>query len=102
MIIRINLVQYSSKFGNSQQQFTVTDGVCKTLYLQYSKILRKMATMKTMATVKSYENKCATNYSIITNNNWNDAHNMQLTKHDTNDDVDTLHLHFNGRVAYMH
>ena len=34
--------------------------------------------------------------------NWNDAYNMQLTKHDTNDDVDTLHLHFNGRVAYMH
>ena len=30
--------------------------------------------------------------------NWNDAYN----KHDTNDDVDTLHLHFNGRVAYMH
>ena len=30
MILRINLVQnYSSKFGNSQQQFTVTDGGCK-------------------------------------------------------------------------
>ena len=55
-----------------------------------------------MATVKSYENKCATNYSIITNNKWNDVNNnMQLTKHDTNDDVDTMHLHFNGRVAYM-
>ena len=62
-----------------------------------------MATMKTMATVNGYENKCATNYSIITNNKWNDVNNnMQLTKHDTNDDVDTLHLHFNGRVAYMH
>ena len=61
-----------------------------------------MATMKTMATVKCCENKCATNYSIIANNNWNNANNMQLTKHDTNDDVDTLHLHFNGRVAYMH
>ena len=24
---------------------------------------------------KSDENKCATNYSIITNNNWNDTHN---------------------------
>ena len=23
---------------------------------------------------ESYENKCATNYSIITNNNWNDTH----------------------------
>ena len=57
-----------------------------------------------MATVKSYENKCATNYSIITNNNWNNAYNKQLTMHNkyTNDDVDTLHLHFNGRVAYMH
>ena len=62
-----------------------------------------MATMKTMATVKCYENKCVTNYSIITNNKWNDVNNnMQLTKHDTNDDVDTLHTHFNGRVAYMH
>ena len=46
----------------------------------------------------------AMNYSI-TNNNWNDAHNnKQLTIHNkyTNDDVDTLHLHFNGRVAYVH
>ena len=73
-----------------------------SLFLQYSKILCKMATMKTMAGVNGYENKCATNYSIITNNNWNNACNMQLTKHDTNDDVDTMHLHFNGRVAYMH
>ena len=40
---------------------------------------------------KSDETKCATNYSFITNNNkWNvNTHNnMQLTKHDTNDDVD--------------
>ena len=50
---------------------------------------------------ESNENKCATNNSIITNNNWNDANNMQLTKHDTNDD-DTMHQHFNGRLAYMH
>ena len=48
-----------------------------------------MATTKTMATAKSDENKCATNYSIITNNNWNDTHNMQLNKHNTNDDVDS-------------
>ena len=40
-----------------------------------------MATTKTKATMKSYENKCATNYSIITNNNWNDTHNKQLTMH---------------------
>ena len=42
---------------------------------------------------KSDENECATNYSIITNNNkWNDTHNnMQLTMHNkyTNDDVDS-------------
>ena len=39
---------------------------------------------------ESYENKCATNYSIITNNNWSDTHNKQLTMHNkyTNDDVD--------------
>ena len=61
-----------------------------------------MATLKRMSTVKSYEDKCATNYSIITNNNWNDAYIMQFTKHDTNDDVDTMHLHSTGRVAYMH
>ena len=40
---------------------------------------------------ESYENKCATNYSIITNNNWNNTHNKQLTVHNkyTNDDVHT-------------
>ena len=39
----------------------------------------------------SYENKCATNDSIITNNKWNDTHNKQLTMHNkyTNDDVHT-------------
>ena len=38
----------------------------------------------------SDETKCETNYSIITNNKWNvNTHNnVQLTKHDTNDDVD--------------
>ena len=74
---------------------------CKHYTSKYRKWLRKFY-MKTMATGKSYENKCATNYSIITNNNWNNAYNKQLTRHDTNDDVDTLHLHFNGRVACMH
>ena len=40
---------------------------------------------------ESYETKCATNYSIITNNNWNNTHNKQLTMHNkyTNDDVHT-------------
>ena len=66
MILRINLVQdYSSKFGNNQQQLTVTDGVCKH---------------HTSKTAESYvngydenkgydersSNKCSTNYSIIT------------------------------------
>ena len=39
---------------------------------------------------ESHENKCATNYSIITNNNRNDTHNKHLTMHNkcTNDDVD--------------
>ena len=38
----------------------------------------------------SYENKCATTYSI-TNNNWNNTRNKQLTMHNkyTNDDVHT-------------
>ena len=45
-----------------------------------------------MATMKSYENKCSTNYSTITNNNWNNAYNKQLFKHDTNDDVDTTDI----------
>ena len=40
MILRINLVHYSSKFGNSQKQFTVTDGRCK----HYTSKYRKMAT----------------------------------------------------------
>ena len=36
MSLKINLVQnYSSKFGNSQQQFTVTDGGCKQ-YISHS------------------------------------------------------------------
>ena len=50
-----------------------------------------MATMKTMATVKSYENEVNENYSITIKKNWNDAHNnKQLTMHNkyTNDDVD--------------
>ena len=34
----------------------------------------------------------------IVNKNWNDAYNMQLTKHNTNDDVDAqisdvVHMH---------
>ena len=41
-----------------------------------------MATMKTMATVKSCENEVNENYSITIKKNWNDAHNnKQLTMH---------------------
>ena len=38
------------------------------------------------------------NYSIL-NKNWNDAHNMQLTKHDTNDNVDARNS--DDRVVHM-
>ena len=42
MILRINLVQnYSSKFGNSQQQFTVTDGGCKQYTSNTAKFYEK-------------------------------------------------------------
>ena len=40
MILILNLVKYRSKFGNSSQQFTVSDGVCK----HYTSKYRKMAT----------------------------------------------------------
>ena len=103
MILRINLVQYSSKFGNSQQQFTVTDGeegVNTIPPIQQNPTSKRLRWNKGYG--ESYENMCATNYSIITNNKWNDAYNKQLTKHDTTNDVDTMQLHFNGRVAYMH
>ena len=88
MIHRINLVQnYSSKFGNSQQQFTVTDGGVKS----FSPI---QPTTKNNNYNKSDETKCEINYSIITNNKWNDVNthiNMQLTMHNkyTDDDVHT-------------
>ena len=43
--------------------------------------------------------KCEINYSIK-NKNWNDAYNMQLTKHNTNDDVDARNS--DDRVVHMH
>ena len=59
----------------------------------YTSKYRKMATetlRQNNGYGESYDNKCATNYNIITNNNWNDTHNKQLTMHNkyTNDDVD--------------
>ena len=44
MILRINVLQYSSKFGNSLQQFTVTDGGCKHYTSKYRKMATVMAT----------------------------------------------------------
>ena len=65
MILRINVLHhYSSKFGYSQQQFTVTDGGCKHYTSNTAQSYVKMATMKTMATVKSYENEVNENYNI--------------------------------------
>ena len=53
--------------------------------------------MKTMSTVKNYENEVSENYSITIKKNWNDAYtNKQTTKQNTNDDVDLDDL------AYMH
>ena len=65
MILRINLVQnYSSQFGNSQQQFTVTDGCVKSIPpIQQNSL--KNGYDENKAYGNSYENKCATNYSII-------------------------------------
>ena len=93
--------QFKNSVTVNSSLLSPTGGV-NTIPPQYIKILRKMATMKTMATVKAMRTCVPRTYSIITNNNWIDAYNMQQTKHDTNDDVDTMHLHFNGRVAYMH
>ena len=49
-----------------------------------------MATTKTTITTRAVRPSVATNYSFITDNKWNvNTHNyMQLTKQDTNDDVD--------------
>ena len=61
MILRFNVLHhYSSKFGNSQQQFTVTDGGCKhfssNTAKSYVKWLRKFY-MKTMATRRAMRTK---------------------------------------------
>ena len=55
--------------------------------------------MQTGRSVQAMRTKCEINYSI-TNKNWNDACNMQLTKHNTNDDVDARNS--NDRVVHMH
>ena len=90
MILRIHLVHhYSSKFGNSQRSLlSPTGGVNTIPPIQQNPMQNGYDENKGYD--ESYENKCATNYSIITNNNWNDTHNKQLTMHNkyTNDDVD--------------
>ena len=50
-----------------------------------------------MATVYGYENKC--DELQHHKQNWNDAYNMQLTKHNTNDDVDARNS--DDRVVHM-
>ena len=72
----------------------------ETLFLQIQKNGYGNGYVKTISTVYSYENKCAMNYSIITNKNWNDAYNKQLTKHNTNDNVDARNS--DDRVVHMH
>ena len=68
MILRINLVQnYSSKFGNSQQQFTVTDGGCKHYTSNTAEFYEKWLRRETKATVKAMRTSVRQNYSIITN-----------------------------------
>ena len=44
MILRINVLQYSSKFGNSRRQSTVTDGGCKHYTSNTAKSTLKIAT----------------------------------------------------------
>ena len=54
--------------------------------------------------MKSDENKCAMNYNIITNNNWIDTHNMQITMRNkcTHDDVHNQRLRGAYRAMSVH
>ena len=87
MSLKINLVQkYSSQFGNSQQQFTVTDENCKhfTSCKHYTSKYRKW--LRNQHENNGYGISAlrtnAMNYSITIKKNWNDAHNnKQLTMH---------------------
>ena len=85
------LKRYTPSWREVQEKKTREDPTCvNNISPMQQHFLWKMTTTKTKPTMKSDENKCASNYSIITNNMWNvNTHNnMQLTKHDTNDDVD--------------
>ena len=86
MILRINVLQYSSKFDNSQRSLLSPTGLRKSY-------------VKTMATVYTAVRTNEMNYSI-TNKDWNDAYNKQDNMHNkyTNDDVDARN--FDGRVAH--
>ena len=58
-ILRINLVQnYSSKFGNSQQQFTVTDGRCKHYTSNTARFFEKWQWRKQRLRWKLWEQVC--------------------------------------------
>ena len=89
MILRINLLKYSSKVGNSWQQFTVTNWDTSNT----ERWLRKFY-MKTMDTV--YELWERSEWELQHHKwNWTDAYtNKQTRKQNTNDDV-----HFEDRVA---
>ena len=90
MIFIINLLKYSSKFGKNQRSLlSPTGGV--NIIPPIHQNLGQNGYDENKNYDESYENKCSTNYSIITNNNnWNDTHNKQLTMQNkyTNDDVD--------------
>ena len=74
MILRIHLVHhYSSKFGNSQRSLLSPTGCVNTMP-PIQEDLRENGYDENKGYDESYGNKCATNYSIITNNNWNDTH----------------------------
>ena len=66
MIIRINLLKYSSKFGNSQEQFIVTDGVCKHYTSKYRKMATEILHENSGLRCNSYENEVNTASQIKT------------------------------------
>ena len=104
MFLRINLVQnYSSKFGNSQQQFTVTDGWGVNTFPPIQQNFMKNGYDENNGYGKVlWEQVCdELEHHHKPQVEWREQQHAAHQAH-TNDDVDTLLLHFNGRVAYMH
>ena len=89
MILRIILVQNynSNSVIANGSSLSPTVGVKSISPVQQNSMTNGFDENKDYG--NSCENKCATNYSIITNINWNNTRNMQLTMHNkyTNDDV---------------